>query len=77
MRNYQTVPLTLIGIFSGKANHIQSGSSIGLKWVAVGNFRGCDRLFTANHDKPERCDRTCDRGEHSVKAFLDLEPASM
>ncbi|MEG4997183.1 hypothetical protein QUB13_05635 [Microcoleus sp. B4-D4] len=40
-------------IFPGKASQFESDRSIGLKFFQVGNPRGCDRLFTANLDKPE------------------------
>jgi len=76
--NYQTVPPTPIGVFPGKASQIKSGSSIGAGRAVK---RQSQRRRSPLHSSPRTNKNDAAgldiRGKQSVKAFLEIETASM
>ena len=77
MRNYQAIPPTPIGVWTGKASQIKSGSSIDAGRVLLGNPRGGDRLGPRTRTNKNNAAGLDIRGEKSVLGFLKLETASM
>ncbi len=76
MRNYQAIPPTPIGVWTGKASQIKSGSSIGAADRCAGR---ASEAAIAKHIFPRtnKNDAGPDRRGKSVLGFLKLETASI
>lgn len=76
MRNYQAIPPTPIGVWTGKASQIKSGSSIGAADRCAGR---ASEAAIAQHSFPRtnKNDAGLDRRGKSVLGFLKLETASI
>ena len=76
MRNYQALPPTPIGLWTGKASQIESGSSIGAADRCAGR---ASEAAIAQHSFPRtnKKDAGLDRRGKSVLGFLKLETASI
>ena len=76
MRNYQAIPPTPIGVWTGKASQIKSGSSIGTAESCAG--QASEAAF-AQHSFPRtnKNEAGLDLRGKSVLGFLKLETASI
>jgi hypothetical protein len=76
VRNYQAIPPTPIGLWTGKASQIEAGSSIGAADRCAGR---ASQAQIAKHSFPRtnKNEVGLDRRGKSVLGFLKLETASI